>query len=552
MDFLELLSTGTRVLAILVIGVGVCFLLSGIDDLFIDLVYAVRAAYRRIVIRPRFAPLPEALLRSMPERQLAVLVPAWDESAVIQPMLRNLLSRIEYGRYTVFVGTYPNDPDTIREVEAVCADDPRVHRIELPHGGPSTKADCLNWVYRGVLAHEERTGIHYEGFVMQDCEDVLHPLCYKLIGHLIGRIDMVQLPVLSLKRHWWEFTGGHYLDEFAQLHYKDLVVRETLDRSLPAAGVGCAFSRKALDCVGAEQRHAIFNTNSLTEDYDLGLRLQAHGLRQAFVKYFVERVEMKRHPLTGALRPHTVRDLVCVREYFPSTFSTAVRQKSRWVLGISLQGWKQIGWKGRGWRRYMLWRDRKALLTNPVNVLGYLLVPLVLGVWLAGLWWPKSVSGLALLEQPWVRMLLLANSVLLCTRLLQRMYCVARLYDGQQALLSVPRAVWGNFINFAATVRAVRQFLHARRTGKAVAWDKTAHIYPTLPATDLPAPGLIAPRPALSLVPKMPMPMPVPGHEPGYSFVAHPRGQPSWDRTTTHRQLPEEYPRHTFQIQKIP
>jgi len=36
---------------------------------------------------------------------------------------------------------------------------------------------------------------------MQDCEDVIHPLCYKLFNYLIPRIDMVQLPVESLSTH---------------------------------------------------------------------------------------------------------------------------------------------------------------------------------------------------------------------------------------------------------------------------------------------------------------------------------------------------------------
>ena len=165
---------------------------------------------------------------------------------------------------------------------------------------------------------------------------------------------------------------------------EDLVVREALDRSLPAAGVGCAFSRRALERIAADHDHAIFNTASLTEDYDLGLRLKAYGLRQAFVKYFVHREVMDRHPLTGRRRIRRVRELVCVKEFFPGTFRTAVRQKSRWVLGISLQGWQQIGWSGSGWRRYMLWRDRKALFTNPVNVLGYAVVPLVGAALLAG------------------------------------------------------------------------------------------------------------------------------------------------------------------------
>lgn len=461
---LDLIPAGTRLLEQGVVGLAVLFLLSGIDDLFIDLVYVVRSIYRRLVIRPRFPPLSEALLRTMPERRLAVLVPAWAESAGIQPMLLNLLRQVEYSNYHLFIGTYPNDPDTIREVEAVCALDPRVHRIELPHPGPTTRADCLNGVYQGILAYEQHSNVRFQGFVIQDAKDMVHPLAYKLIGHLIGRIDMVQLPVLSLERNWRDFTGGHCLDEFAQLHYKDLVVREMLNHSLPAAGVGCAFSRRALECVGAERHNAIFNTSSLREDYDLGLRLQAHGLRQAFVKFFVEREVMTHEPLTDTWRSRTTQELVCVREHFPNTFRAAVRQKSRWVLGVSLQGWKEIGWQGGGWRRYMLWRDRKALLTHLIHLMGCLLIPPVAGVWLANLWWPQSLQRMDLLEQPWVHVLLLVNSMLLCGRLLLRMYCVGRLYGSLQALLSVPRAVWGSVINFAATARALWQFIPSLRT----------------------------------------------------------------------------------------
>lgn len=480
MDWHSLLMTIVQIVEFVLACVAVIFLLSGLDDLFIDIVYMVRSVYRRLVIRPKYAPLSEEVLRSQPERPLAILVPAWEESSVIQQMLRNLMTQVDYSQHHVFVGTYPNDAATIREVELVHADFPQVHRITLPHGGPTNKADCLNWVYQGICAFEEESGIRFEGYVMQDCEDVLHPLCYKLISYLMPKLDMVQLPVLSLEREWWQFTAGHYLDEFAQLHYKDLVVREALDHSLPAAGVGCAFSRRALERVSAEKNHAIFNTSSLTEDYDLGLRLQKLGLRQAFVKYFVEREVLRHNPLTGREELRRVRELVSVREFFPHTFHAAVRQKSRWVLGISLQGWNQIGWSGGWWRRYMLWRDRKSLMTNAVNVIGYLLVLMVAAVWLADAWLPQEVRGAGLLERnPWLQTVLTANAGLLVLRLLQRVYCVWRLYGPGQALLSVPRAFWGNIVNFFATVRAVRLFVSSLRTGKPVAWDKTHHYFPT-------------------------------------------------------------------------
>ena len=480
MDWVSLFADLLLTTKLLVFVIGVIFLVSGLDDLFIDVVYALRVLYRRWYVKRRYATLSEESLVDRPEQPLAVMIPAWDESAVIQPMLRRIVQRTEYSNYDIFVGTYPNDEATVREVEAVRQDAPRVHRVSLPHDGPTNKADCLNWLYQGIRAHEKQHQRRYEIFVMQDCEDVVHPLCYKIFNYLIARIDMIQLPVLSLERRWWNFTAGHYLDEFAQVHYKDLVVRELLNRSVPAAGVGCAFSRRALERVAAERDNELFNTGSLTEDYDIGFRLKDLGLRQAFVKFFVERPVVERRWWGGRARTVMQRELVAVREYFPHTLRAAVRQKGRWVLGIALQGWANLGWRGGVGMRYMLWRDRKALLTNLVNVLGYLVVLIIALQWAILSIEPDAWRYPALIEPGDALYGLVAvNAVLFGYRLIQRAYCVGRLYGPAQAALSVPRAVWGNVINFLATGRALRLFALSKFTGKRIAWDKTQHAYPS-------------------------------------------------------------------------
>jgi adsorption protein B len=316
---------------------------------------------------------------------------------------------------------------------------------------------------------------------MQDCEDVIHPLCYRLFNYLIPRKDMVQLPVLSLERRWHEFTGSHYLDEFAQLHYKDLVVRELLDRSLPAAGVGVAFSRCALAAVADTNRGELFSTKSLTEDYDFGFRLKRLGMRQIFVKFAVERDVLRSDAESGTGRTRRVRELVGVREYFPSTLRAAIRQKSRWVVGIVMQGWSHLGWSSDWRTNYMLYRDRKSLITNLATVAGYLVVSVVLGVWVMQWLWPDAYRFPPIVQRGstlWY--MLLANFALLVLRVLQRAYCVWCLHGFQQAALSIARMPWANLVNFAATVRAIRLYVRHLRTGKAIAWDKTDHTYPAV------------------------------------------------------------------------
>jgi bacteriophage N4 adsorption protein B len=356
----------------------------------------------------------------------------------------------------------------------------RVELVCCPHDGPTNKADCLNWVYQGIRRHERQHGIEFQIFVMQDCEDIVHPLAYKLINFLIPRKDMVQLPVFSLLPKWYQLTAGHYIDEFSQLHYKDLVVRELLCGSIPAAGVGCAFSRRAFQTVAGDNHNELFSTDSLTEDYDFGLRLKKHNLKQVFVKFPVSRVVTRNSFWSGKPRQVVVDDYVCIREYFPARFWAAVRQKSRWVVGITLQGWEHLGWRGNLWMRYMLFRDRKSLITNLVNILGYLIVPVVLGVWLANQIDPDAYRYPSILERgSWLWYVLLGNAGLLVARVLLRAYCTFRLYGITQALLSTPRMVWGNVINFCATCRAIKQYLRYLRTGKLIAWDKTSHVYPS-------------------------------------------------------------------------
>lgn len=465
---------------IMMVVVGLSFLISGLDDLFIDICYMCRSIYRRIFVTPKCTPLTEEQLCSKEEQWIAIMIPAWDESAVIRPMLENTLRALDYKNYRIFVGTYPNDTDTHREVELVRENNPNVQRIVTPHDGPTNKADCLNWIHAGIRLYEKQHGLRFEIFVMQDCEDVIHPLCYRIFNYLIPRKDMVQLPVQSLETKWYQLTGGHYLDEFAQSHYKDMVVREAISGCIPAAGVGCAFSRRAFDTVAGKNNNQIFSVDSLTEDYDFGFRLHEYGLKSVFVRYTVLRSITKKSFLTGKPKIVKKREMACISEFFPSKFQFSVRQKSRWVLGITLQGWANLGWRGSLATRYMLFRDRKAILTNLINLLGYMLVLLVFSLWFIQWAYPDAYHYPSLLERNSLLWdVLYINAFLLFVRVFMRAYCVYQLYDLKQALLSMPRMIWGNIINFLATSRAISQYVHYLRTGKLIKWDKTNHQYPS-------------------------------------------------------------------------
>ncbi len=67
------------------------------------------------------------------------------------------------------------------------------------------------------------------------------------------------------------WIAAHYADEFVESHAKAMVVRNALGAAIPAAGVGCGFSREALGGLD-RQRHregalGPFAPECLTEDY---------------------------------------------------------------------------------------------------------------------------------------------------------------------------------------------------------------------------------------------------------------------------------------------
>jgi adsorption protein B len=475
-DFLAYLGLFTQ--SALVITV-VLFTLSGLDDLLIDLYYVCRQLYVLLYVRPRWPRLKEEQLLGAVEQPIAIIVPAWQESPVIGKMIDNTVRTLRYSKYTIFVGTYPNDPDTQLEVERARERYPNVERIVCPKDGPTNKADCLNWIIQGVRRYENRTGTRFAIFVMHDAEDIVHPLSMKLFNYLMPRFAMIQIPVFSLPRRLTEFTAGVYMDEFAELHSKDLIVRERLGRNVPSAGVGTAFSHEAVEALGMANENQLFSLDSLTEDYDFGFRLRAVGLKSIFVRFPYERETVRRAWWSSTPRKVRVKDYIATREYFPSEFWLAVRQKTRWVIGITLQGWANLGWRGDWRTKYILFRDRKTLITSQLNMIGYVLVLLVLGFWVGEWLNPDGHRYVSLTElAPWVKGLLWLNGGFLLLRLVQRFIAVTRIYGLAHGLMSAPRLVWGNLINFFACCRALKQYADYLRTGKLIKWDKTDHVYP--------------------------------------------------------------------------
>jgi len=441
--------------------------LSGIDDIFIDMYYWFHHIFARKKFNKFSSDSPEKL-HQVPEKPIAIFVPAWQEHEVIDKMLLNACRTIQYKNYDFFVGVYPNDPQTIEKVEEVSKQFPNVHAVVTAHPGPTTKADNLNQIHEGMIRWENKTGVRYDIIVMHDSEDVIHPMSLKIQNYLIPQYDMLQMPVFPLHMSHWNLVHWTYADEFSEYHTKDLHVRQYFSGFVPSAGVGTAFNRWIIEFVGTSFAKNIFRSGSLTEDYDLALRLALGKANLLFV-----------------YKPFGIN---CgTRSYFPHRMRAAIRQKSRWVTGICLQSWKLIGWKGDARFRFVLYRDRKAVMTNAINFFAYLVIlyfmayeAIRFGFAANAQLPPIVIKGTILWD------LVVLDSVLMMWRIVHRFITCRRIYGLWAALLSVIRLPISNIINFSATGRALFLFLRATLRHKQLVWEKTANRFPSSVEQTLP------------------------------------------------------------------
>jgi adsorption protein B len=308
-----------------------------------------------------------------------------------------------------------------------------------------------------------------------------------MTNYLLEKYEALQFPVFPLMQmpkfnnFFKNITTSTYADEFAENHFSTMVGRYSAGAFVPSAGTGFVLSRDIIDAFGEGE---ILPSESITEDYRLSLTLFEKGVRMYYVLERVPRITDG-----GKL----IDEFVATRSMFPKTFKTAVKQKARWILGITMQSFrfKDIfhikGLRFAG--RYSLYKDMKAKIGNLLIVLGY---P-VLIYFLASLFvqlppiYPKGTFS-------WY--LCLAVTGMMIERQLFRSVAIFNVYGMRSvffACLLPPvlpiRLIWGNIINMSATMKAYRQKIFGTKTRrekgsakkeaekKKIAWDKTDHAF---------------------------------------------------------------------------
>lgn len=430
----------------------VLFLLFGLDDLLVDAVWAVVRRWPPLPGRPRPVPV---------RRCHAVFVPAWRESATIAAMLRAMSHAWPGNHVRIFVGVYPNDLATMLAVADVAARDRRIRLVINDDDGPTSKGACLNRIWHAAMADARRGLFRPDTIILHDAEDLVDPSALAVFDAALRDSDFVQLPVIPVADPRARWIGGHYCDEFAEAHLRDMPVRSALGAALPLAGVGCALSVAALRAMDVGS--GPFAADSLTEDYELGIRMSLAGFRGRFV---VQRVGGR---------------LVGTRSCFPGRIDAAVRQKTRWMQGIAFEGWDRIGWV---WAQnpgvssavatlWMLWRDRRSALAAVAVFAAYAGLGLLLAVQALV---PAAVAG-AVGDQSVLTTICLINMVLLLWRAMVRMWCTAHYYGWRHAPLALLRIAVANVVLVMTAWRAMARYWR-RLGGSPLVWDKTEHQFP--------------------------------------------------------------------------
>lgn len=441
------LATGAIALELMLFA-SCIFVAFGFDDLLVDGFWLAGIGKRHEASFADDTPV---------NRQFVVAIAAWRESAVIGQMLAALGQRWPQSDLRIVVGVYPNDLSTMLAVARAASIDARITMAINPRKGPTTKGDCLNIIWRTIEQQAASGSFSPNALLVHDAEDLVDPLELAVLDDALRRYDYAQLPVVPSMAGAGRWVARHYCDEFAEAHGKELVVRSEIGAPLPTAGVGCAFSMDILRRL--DTGNGPFSADCLTEDYELGLRLARMDASGTFVR----------------ARSADGR-LIASRALFPQRLDQSVRQKTRWLRGIALDGWDRLGWpmgKAMLWHVrlaavWMLWRDRRVMLTALAIAAAYVAMPLWLGLAIAGT--PMAMPGTAL------TVVLAANLFLFVWRLAMRGWHCGQTYGATHGLMAVLRQPVSNIILVMTAWRAIAGYVGCRR-GQPLRWDKTDHVF---------------------------------------------------------------------------
>jgi adsorption protein B len=417
---------------------------SSLDDAFIDLL--------ALAIVRTTAPRKIADASAIP--CTAVFVANWHEENVLTQMVEGNLSRIPYQQVKFYLGVYPNDTGT-REVALALAErhPERVRVVINTLPGPTSKGQMLNEMFRQVFTSADAPDL----VVLHDSEDVIDPRTFGVYAAYAADHDFIQVPVFSLNSVHRSQVAATYMDEFAERHTREMIVRDAVGAMIPSAGVGTCMTRRLIEHF-VRQRGMVLLTGCVTEDYILGVEVKRAGFRSAFAAISAD--ERKGF------------DFVATREFFPKLMAASIKQKTRWVFGINFEAMHKLGWNGDLWDKYFFMRDRKGMITNFLPPFSLLLLLLVA---------TGAIDSAALPPdlEPLFRISLILNFAALVIRYLVRVGACRQVYGAYDLIGVAFRWPVALYVNMVAVWRAWKTYFgESAFATKPIVWSKTTHELP--------------------------------------------------------------------------
>lgn len=417
---------------------------SSIDDAFIDLLAMG-------IVRHRVPRLWDGETR-MPSA--AIFIANWDEQDVLGKMVEGNLTRIPTAEVCLYLGVYPNDTGTFRVAHEMEAKYPGRVRVIVNHlPGPTSKGQMLNEMFAHVFGEDEGP----ELVILHDSEDVIDPRTFDVYAAYAPDHDFIQAPVFSLNRGKGSIVASTYMDEFAERHTREMIVRDAVGAAIPSAGVGTCMTKKLIKHF-LRERGQVLMSGTVTEDYILGIEAKRAGFKSAFAA-------VSKNAQKGF-------DFVATRAFFPKSMETAIKQKTRWVYGINFEARHKLGWDGDPWDFYFFVRDRKGMVTSflpPISIALLCLMPLGY-VDIVDL--PESMGDILIVSM-WI------NLFALVTRYVVRVRASRQVYGKHDWLGIAVRWPMALYINMAAVFRAWKTYLgESQLATKPIVWSKTPHELP--------------------------------------------------------------------------
>ena len=428
----------------LTFAVSVAIAISSLDDAFIDLLALGIARFRPRWLGDESHSIPNT----------AVFIANWREEDVLGRMVEGNLARIQIPQVSLFLGVYPNDTATLRVAKALEAKHPdRVRVIVNRLSGPTSKGQMLNEMFSQVFASTDCPDL----VVLHDSEDIIDARTFQVYAAYAADHDFIQVPVFSLNRGKGAHVASTYMDEFAERHTREMIVRNAVGAAIPSAGVGTCMTKRLIRHFLSE-RGQVLMSGTVTEDYILGIEAKRAGFKSAFAAVSANADE-------GL-------DFVATREFFPKTVKTSITQKTRWVYGITFEAMHKLGWEGSLWDRYFFIHDRKGMVANFLPAASLALLGLLLFGYI-------DTDDISPDLEPALSILFSLNLVALVARYLIRVAACRQVYGTYDWIGVAVRWPVSLYINMAATFRAWKIYLgESALATKAIVWSKTVHELP--------------------------------------------------------------------------